>query len=541
MTQFGKTFQCTERIIQELLSDADRSLHIVFTMNTLLNNRQFSTRMKQIKTAVPNEPNSIMTLSSQKLQYTSHANDIHGIWSACMPMDKTAEPPRVLVMCGNPTRFRDGVQLIRAINDHRDSCKIKRVCVYYDEIHSYINAPEMRKQIEEIHSYEVTDFILGLTATPNNIFTSKGPWSSLNVYRIPTFNDENYFGFRDMCFVKTDDYFPEDYRPPAFRDFGERDRQTFGFIQHILEANPSILDDGTYNFIPASYIKSGHGRVRDYIFSKNEKAVVIVLNGEEKSLQFNKDGNTLTIPLISDTLEVKDTISEILVEHELLDRSINVTGHLCIGMGQTLTSEITGSFTSAIIGHLDLKNDEIYQLFGRITGRTKHWDKYRQTKVFCPSKIYKIVDTMEDCSRNMAVNHGGEEVTRNHYLEPVDEEDLEFKNNFKKVKEPKEPTVIVEPVIKKFKTQVEIKNYFKETLKPVFGGTGPKIMKPREDGFYASLAGIKKSENKIQSTDDLYRHRNRNLNDKNRWRVYACYTDTSDKDTLEFWIIHKPI
>ena len=49
-------------------------------------------------------------------------------------------------------------------------------------------------------------------------------------------------------------------------------------------------------------------------------------------------------------------------------------------MGQTLTSPNYGNFTSAIFAHTNLDNDNAYQLFGRVTGRIKHWDNYTQTK-----------------------------------------------------------------------------------------------------------------------------------------------------------------
>jgi hypothetical protein len=42
-------------------------------------------------------------------------------------------------------------------------------------------------------------------------------------------------------------------------------------------------------------------------------------------------------------------------------------------MGQTLINQGIGTFTSAILSQKDLQNDDIYQLFGRISGRTKGW------------------------------------------------------------------------------------------------------------------------------------------------------------------------
>ena len=42
-------------------------------------------------------------------------------------------------------------------------------------------------------------------------------------------------------------------------------------------------------------------------------------------------------------------------------------GHLCVSMSQTLIHQNLGSFTHFIFGQIDLNNDAIYQLVGRIT------------------------------------------------------------------------------------------------------------------------------------------------------------------------------
>lgn len=51
LTQLGKTFTAINRIITEIEQDGEfgRSIHIVFTMNTLLNNKQFAKRLQTIE------------------------------------------------------------------------------------------------------------------------------------------------------------------------------------------------------------------------------------------------------------------------------------------------------------------------------------------------------------------------------------------------------------------------------------------------------------------------------------------------------------
>jgi hypothetical protein len=91
-----------------------------------------------------------------------------------------------------------------------------------------------------------------------------------------------------------------------------------------------------------------------------------------------------------------------------------------------------------------------------------------------------------------------------------------------------------EPVINKFKTQEEVKEYFKKELKQKFGGRGPQTRKPNEEGFY-----IDSNVKHILSTTELYNKRKDWLkNQKRPYRVRSCYSNITDKSTLEFWIIH---
>ena len=74
-TQMGKTFIIINHIKENLLNDITegRSLHIVFTMNTLLNNKQFSNRLECINNDYGT--NSICVFSSIYKGPYGHANN----------------------------------------------------------------------------------------------------------------------------------------------------------------------------------------------------------------------------------------------------------------------------------------------------------------------------------------------------------------------------------------------------------------------------------------------------------------------------------
>ena len=173
-----------------------------------------------------------------------------------------------------------------------------------------------------------------------------------------------------------------------------------------------------------------------------------------------------------------------------------------------------------------------------------------------------------------------------------DSEEAHSKPTSKPTKQPK-PTKntkpIIEPIIKKFNTQEEVKEYYnseklkaelkeksneefkkelnekikkelnkelKENLneelnkilkeelnsekKFKFKGRGPIIRKINKSGFYETTLGNDQDKTKIRSTKEIYDVRMYWLTgQKNPYRFYPCYSDINNKDTLEFWFIHN--
>jgi hypothetical protein len=436
LTQLGKTFTAIQRIITEIDQDYEfgRSIHIVFTMNTLFNNKQFAKRLNAIEHTYGKGSVCVFTSKYDgKYVHVTSRSELQGL---CLD---EATCPRVVVMCSNTRRFDDGVDFLKVLNKNRTN--VSRVFAYYDELHKYI-CDSLREQIEEVHALDIVKGIIALTASPDKIWQSDGFWSKLRLIQLDHFNDVNYAGYGDMIFNCMDDFFMNPYVRPKPFDFELMDAYTIGFIKYVLTRHPEILGKNTRCFLPAHIRRQGHGEVRDLVFNLNPECVVVTINGVDKVLQFKDDhGDIKTIPLDSKDEEVCETIARLVLKHSLKSRPLVITGFLCVGMGQTLTHKSLGSFTSAIFGHLDITNDELYQLFGRITGRMKDWgDAYVQTQVYCPTAIMHRCHVMEECARNMATDHNGEVVTQDDYRAPMHEMGEEGEaaiENIRKTKEKK--------------------------------------------------------------------------------------------------------
>ena len=274
-----------------------------------------------------------------------------------------------------------------------------------------------------------------------------------------------------MIFHTVDDFglFQHPYSRPGPFEYAQLDRENIGYIKHVLERYPEIIQDGSRTFIPAHKRRLGHDDVRNLIFEKRPDAVVVVLNGNEKTLCYEENGKRSLLHLSSNDDEVCETIAKKIQKYNLHQRPLVITGLLCFGMGQTLTHELIGSFTSAIFGHMDLTNEQIYQLFGRITGRMKAWPTYYETQVYCPTVIMQRCNVMEECAKVMATNHNGEVVTEDDYTKPMIEMGEIGESaiqNIRKQKETKKKIKAVDTdrAHKIFETQEKAREYSRKKL-----------------------------------------------------------------------------
>jgi len=93
-----------------------------------------------------------------------------------------------------------------------------------------------------------------------------------------------------------------------------------------------------------------------------------------------------------------------------------------------------------------------------------------------------------------------------------------------------------DPIVKKFNTQKEVKEYYNKELKPTRGGYGPKEMKINPDGWYECIFNKNKS---VKTYEDVQANIKRGFTKaKDNFRLYACYENREDKETLQFWFVH---
>jgi hypothetical protein len=555
LTQMGKTFTTIGRIMEELTRDEEngRSIHLVWTMNTLLNNTQFANRLRIIEAQYGD--GSVVIFASKYAGTYKHVRNLHELLGLIVDSHTC---PRVIVMCSNDVRYSDGFEFINILNTN--TTNIKRVFAYYDELHQYIT-DKLREQIEQIDKMSIVHGIMGMTATPDRILLKSGYWALIRMILLDDFNHADYAGVSDMNFHKIDDYFPDKYKRPGPFDFEEHDKETLGFLNHVLDKYPHILAENSRVFIPGHVRRLSHQAIRTEVFKRCIQAIVVVLNGEEKTLEFYKGDEKCTFNLTSPTEEVCKTIARRVKELKLLGRPLVITGYLCVGMGQTLIEESRGPFTSAIFSHLSLTNDEIYQLFGRLTGRSKSWETYVPTDVYCPTKIMYRASAMEECAKNLATQHNGELISDSIYKGPLAVMGIAGEVAIANIRAKKEkkvkikmPDAIEHPV--GFKTPKEATQFLRVEYKRYITTIDHFISNEQTDGYTISTrlnSTYKKKKAELTSEDrltmeyfksiDVNANINRNPEKKGQpYCVYAVYKNLeSDKSDFLYYVRYMPL
>lgn len=454
LTQFGKTFTAIKKIKADI-EENPNSIACIFTMNTKLAGEQFASRLQEFKTTYGENSVLIFNSDTKYKGPFAHTRDLKALRGIVWDPETR---PKIIIMCSNKKRFTDGVEFIRSTNNG-GGYGISGISIYYDEMHAYLSN-NLREQIEVLNNFQIVNEIIGMTASPDPIWMEGDPyWSSVNLLYLDDFDTASYVGAGDMDWNEVNDFeqFAEPYRAPGCMNHKKKKEETIGFADHVLNKFPSILDAGNRVFCPAHVAGPSHVAMRDLLFKNNKNIVVVVIAGEQKNALGKKlyyyetdAAAQSTVPMIPKYgEEFSQTLTRVLSERHLNDRCVVITGHICIGMGQTFTTPEFGSFTHAIIAHMDLTNELIYQLFGRLTGRmkptedNKNWTApYVPTKVFCTTTVMNRISGMEVRTRVLAEKASSEEGATCTQAEYRQHDGPDISGNFtkpkkqKKVKEP---------------------------------------------------------------------------------------------------------
>lgn len=629
-TQNGKTFVAIEKIRRTLMEEREnrekRSVHFIFTMNTIKANGQVSARLKSIEQEFGNGSVCILNSNKKYLGRYRHVTSINEINTLFTDMRYINERPRVIIVCGNPKRFRDARDFMDCLNTNCTSGEREiRAFLYADEFHDKkVNTAENRRILEEIHEMPVVRNIMLLSATPKRIFRKQGIWKHLRMIDLRTFDpNPKYRGISHLVLSALEidaeteknildlcpDHIPADiltmagYKGNKNPKFKKEERIVIGYIHYILEQHPEYLQAGNRIFLPAHVRKYTHYYIRKMIEQMNPSSAFILTNGDEKTLEISSPEGKRTVQLTANRRvlidadlsddeedfteenldeELSETLARFYVKYNLQNYPLFFSGFYLVSMGQTLLHEVYGPFTHMIASHLDLDNDDIYQLLGRGTARMGKkitsangedewidWSTLCETIIHCPTLTYNRAKAMEECARNMAM-FSDELVTKEDYEAPlhlIDDGAYLEQENTATEREAKGHTAAPNCIgsMAKFKTLQELLIHYNQ-LESSIGGkfTGEKITDPErfvrgfqktpDKQFYKCAIGQKSAIQTTRDVDAYARKCSSMVVSKSVTsglganaialkkegdmihRVYIAYDNTSDKTTIHYYL-----
>ena len=428
--QSGKTFVCIQEISKSL-NDNPNNLHIIATMNTILSNNQFASRVIKNKTINPiifNSKKDEITLPDSKVKKYSHTQNIHELLTQIGEHDIN-----VIIICCHINRITnmksDGAGIMRIISYLAKVHATKNIIIHIDEIHKYISR-RFRCSYELFAEQTNVTTIYGYTATPKPLYCDRDGWRYLQLIdqRHFVINKEDYFGVNEheVCLIDektinydeipltlTSDVIDKANYKGKFTNFVDyhpflgKEMKTLKNIDHILDKKIKLNEKkGTFYkmFIPACKRRVTHYQITNIVRRYLPNASILTINGVDKDgiggiiLNYIEDTQEKIKKLeLSDNKELNSIINDEFKSKPFLkENPFIITGFQCIGMSVSLVHPDYGNFDSIILTQDWINNEDTYQ-FMRTNFSKKRWSKEEQKKII-KTKLYTIMEVFNKLS-----------------------------------------------------------------------------------------------------------------------------------------------
>lgn len=481
---------------------------IAYEVVSIFKNRKIINIMVVSKTQ-SGKTGSMCATIKQYLEDSSNLIPFENIYiitglSSCEWKDQTKEripeslKDRIFHRCELPTTFIDDIKdkkNILIIMDEIQVAAKKGQTIYK----TFYNAGLLNKQ----YLYENDIKILEYTATPDGTIFDLMKWNESSSKILANVGD-NYVSSYDLLLMGRVKQYKElcGYN----KSTGEIDPQVFINIQEIKD------DIDNFQLYLFHIIRTRNGIEQD-ITIDNFKQIF-----NEEDFNFLKYDRESEIEDINKTLINSPIKHTFIFIKEMLRCS------------KTLVKTNTGIYYERFSKNPD--DTTINQgLIGRNTGYDNNGISIVYTNIESIEKYEKLwISNFEDLTINWHSKttkyNDGILSGQNTFNTLLDNDDNSLQSD--------ETDEIREPVIKKFKTQLEAKEYYNNELKEKMKGRGPNLVKPNDNGFYEATI---RSNKKIYSCNEVKCERRQGLTENN-YRFYPCYEDINNKDTLQFWMLH---
>lgn len=476
--QNGKTAD-----ILDSISKNRNNKHLLISDNNLLLNSQTCERAKSLG------------LNCVILSSNNTCSDILTLLGMILLDDSI----NLVLGCANSKRFSDFTTLIDKFQKYNYS-------IWIDEADKILASENSKGFISYCIESKNVDSVTFITASPQESLSKSllTEYDYIELFKTPKKDISNYHSLRESTF--------EPY---------EFDGELIEYVNSYLELNTP--KNSEVWFIPAKHDISYQQTMYELLI-KSYFDVVLIINSKNKYIGIldNNSKEITKIKLISlnyRKTSVSQWLGKFYADKNLITKRVAITGNACLGRGISIQSNdcfITHGLYGPRIANSKRK---LYQLSARICGNIKKFPKYLENgppKIICSTKYFEIISKME----NIAFE------TMYCPLSKISNEEI---------KDMYDAYTIREPTIVKKKTLEELKAFIQLDNNEIFRGKrGPNTKKPNSLGFYETTI---KSNTKVYSHDEIYKFRTHKLKEGN-FMYYPCYEDTTDKNTLQWWLVY---
>lgn len=505
--QSGKTFtKLTE--IKNLISvdeEGNRSIHLIFTDNSILQTIQLKDRIKPFLTDRESE-DFIEENKFVVITFSSKSSKCSKLESLLpfLKKDKT----KIIISCANITRFNDMDILVNSLKKY-----------YF-----YIWIDEADKSISNKFSIIINEWLTlkqvkkmtFITATPEDLLKVYGDIEMINIREAYDRGLYHRFIDSDIKIVELNKVEKEEGKEEDFII----NSKTVQYARQILNEIGRAENNSKW-FIPANHRMDTHDEMAIMLLEEFGFTIVVI-NGNGKLLYLPKISEPIKIDEIIDTSsEVSKWLAQLYIEYVPKSTPFALTGKLCLGRGITLSSPDL-IFTHAIFPPVLTGRSSSYQLAGRMSGNMKKWKGYKPPIIYCTLKFYECIIAMEEAAIKITEDDSNI-ATLDAYIEA--------RGGNKKMSDQEDP------IIKKIKVYDMTPKIWEEEVREFIRKYYP-LSKPQsayvflkskryEGGFIYDFFRGKSSE-KIYTVDEIMNNKSAGLGKKNRYRINIAYSDLDD-------------
>ena len=491
---------------------------IVFANNSLLEGKAWKNRTAAKFKSGEVVVQRLASDAAKNSKDFNHGNELIAAFSTFAGLENNEQVlGDVLIMCNHPKRITD---IIRVIETHSSLISTRGVLfkynIFFDECDDSGCLTNMVKFVKNIYNKKLNhliDEIQLITATPTPemhkrlIDVTPDAEKLLNIKKILQ-TDE--ITVKDWRTILDQEYLPfEGPKDPV--DYVKRLSQ----IEPTQE-KPAIFTPGKIYFVPSHYYCSRHEEMADLKVFQDNGYWVLILNGNFKEFRSPLGEIIEVCPLLKETGETRDVLRDWRIKNPTA--GLIITGQMVLVRGITFLTDGFNFDYMIISGYFAKDIHSLVQLVGRGQGKEKYVDNF---KVIMPQELYNCIEKyIEDATKLIEEDPEFFDQDMLAKIGKVDE--------FQNIEKHDEPTI--EKLAEWVKDNVKMKN-----------GKNARIQlsvwknKKYENGFIMHKFG--ESEEKVWTVEEALKQRG-GITPYSR-RIFPCYTDVNDVNTLIWYIFYR--